>query len=65
MTAFDDDSVKAVEARIARELARLSGPPEPQHRRRSPAHYIRQHLAECAGAGDTLDDQIVPEHFLS
>ncbi|MDN0193658.1 WD40 repeat domain-containing protein [Streptomyces sp. S.PNR 29] len=52
---------RAVEARIAAELARLTGPGEPGA---APPAYVRRHAVEHAAAGGVLDERFLSWEFL-
>ncbi|VVJ19598.1 Uncharacterised protein [Amycolatopsis camponoti] len=53
-----------VEARIARELARLADVPATTDCDRPPPTYVRRHLAEHAAFGGILNEHIIPNAFL-
>ena len=55
---------RAVERRIATELARLASPTEVAGQQLAPPPYLRRHLAEHAAAGDVLNDHTLPRDFL-
>ena len=57
-------STRAVERRIATELARLASPTEVAGQQLAPPPYLRRHLAEHAAAGDVLNDHTLPRDFL-
>ena len=56
--------IRVVEARIARELARLTDVSAPDERDRTPPAYVRRHLVEHAAAGGILTSRIVPDPFV-
>ncbi|RSM56711.1 hypothetical protein DMB66_33215 [Actinoplanes sp. ATCC 53533] len=58
------DDIAVVEARIARELARLADVPATAGCDRSPLAYVRRHLVEHAAAGGTLTSRVVPDAFV-
>jgi hypothetical protein len=64
-TAGDErDDLRAVEQRIARELARLSAVRTIGGQLVPPSAYVRRHLAEHAHAGGVLNEEVLSPQFL-
>ena len=56
--------IRAVEARIAIEMARLVDPRRLRAQVVPPPPYVRRHVVEHAAAGEVLDDRFLTAEFL-
>jgi hypothetical protein len=61
----EHDDLRAVERRIARELARLRAVRTISGQLVGPPAYVRRHLTEHAHAGGVLNEGVLPPQFLS